>query len=181
MKKYLSIISMAIAILFLSSCSAKVYSLQGNYDNQNKSIETTSSFDDVWNKVIDFFAINNIPISTLEKASGIISATQITIDDSSVAIEDKTGQIQNKNAWIAVPYDKDRIGGTVTCSFNVRVRQGENGKVYIGVNIGNIVCYPIVEFRDPLTFKKSPLQCRYTISGCASTGIFEKRLLELFK
>lgn len=181
MKKYLSIIFMTAAIFCFSSCSVKTYSLQGNYDNQNKSIETSSSFDDVWNKVIDFFAMNNIPISTLEKESGIISASQITINATSVAVEDKSGQIKNENAWIVVPYAKDRIGGTVTCSFNVRVRKNNNGKTFIGVNIGNIVCYPIVVYRDPLSLKKSELQCRYTVSGCASTGLFEKQLLELFR
>lgn len=181
MKKFLSITLMATAMLSLWSCSPKTYPLQGNYDNQNKFIETSSSFDDVWNKVIDYFAMNNIPISTLEKASGIISATQITIDDSAVAIEDKSGQIHNQNAWIAVPYAKDRVGGTVTCSFNVRVRENDNGKIYIGINIGNIICYPKIEFVNSFTFRKEILQTNYTVSDCASTGLFEKQLLELFK
>lgn len=58
------------AICCLSSCSPKVYGLRGNYE-VTKNIETSSFFDDVWNRVIDFFAESNIPVATLEIASGM--------------------------------------------------------------------------------------------------------------
>lgn len=61
----------ALIITLLSSCipSKKVAYLTGDY-NINTSIETDKSFDEVWDKVIDYFSVNGIAISTLEKIVG---------------------------------------------------------------------------------------------------------------
>lgn len=55
---------------------AKMYPLRGQYKVEN-TIETTSSYEDVWNKVINFFASNNIAISTIDKSSGIVAANDV--------------------------------------------------------------------------------------------------------
>lgn len=58
------------------SCMPKMYPLRGQYKVEN-TIETTLSYEDVWNKVINFFASNNIAISTIDKSSGIVAANDV--------------------------------------------------------------------------------------------------------
>ena len=166
-------------VLSVSSCSPKVYGLRGNYQTIN-SIETNSSFDDVWNRVIDFFAESNIPVATLEKASGIIVASHVNISNTLVAVENEQGVISDKNAWFVFPYEKNLIGGRVECSFNVRVRKQENGKTYISVNLGGIAGYKSVEYLSTLTFRKEIIN-QTVPSTCYSTGKFEQDLINMFK
>ena len=180
MKSKLTLMAMLFAaVLSISSCSPKVYGLRGNYE-VTKNIETSSSFDDVWNRVIDFFAESNIPIATLEKASGIIVASHVNIENTLVSVENEQGEISDKNAWFVFPYEKNLIGGRVECSFNVRVRKQENGKTYISVNLGGITGYKSIEFLNALTFRKEFIN-QTVPSTCYSTGKFEQDLLNLFK
>lgn len=180
MKLKLSFLVLFVASVFaISSCSPKVYGLRGNYQTIN-SIETNSSFDDVWNRVIDFFAESNIPVATLEKASGIIVASNVNIPETLVSVESEQGTIRDNNAWFVFPYEKHLIGGRAECSFNVRVREQGNGKTYISVNLGGIVGYKSVEFLNTLTLRKDVIK-QVVPSQCYSTGKFERDLLNLFK
>lgn len=165
------------AICCLSSCSKKVYGLRGNYDAVT-SIETNSSFEDIWNRVIDFFAENNIPIATLEKASGIVVANNVNISQSRISIENEQGRMVDKNAWFVFPYEKKFVSGKVQCSFNVRVRKQENGKNYISVNLGGISGYKSISVFNPVSLKTSIIE---NAAPCYSTGKFEEDLLNLFK
>ncbi|MDE6069610.1 MAG: hypothetical protein K2F92_01850 [Alistipes sp.] len=165
------------AICCLSSCSQKVYRLRGNYDVVT-SIETNSSFEDVWNRVIDFFAENNIPIATLEKASGIVVANSVNIPESRISIEDEQGRILDRNAWFVFPYEKKFVRGKVQCSFNIRVRKQENGKSYISVNLGGISGYKSISVFNPVNLTTNIIE---QAAPCYSTGKFEEDLLNLFK
>lgn len=181
MKAKFTLMALLFATAFaISSCSPKVYGLRGNYDVTNNSIETSSSFDDVWNRVIDFFAESNIPVATLEKASGIIVANNVNISNTLVSVENEQGVIADKNAWFVFPYEKGLIGGRVVCSFNVRVRKQENGKTYVSVNLGGITGYKSIEYFSSLTFRKETIN-QPIPSACYSTGKFERALLNLFK
>lgn len=165
------------AICCLSSCSQKVYGLRGNY-NVVTSIETNSSFEDIWDRVIDFFAENNIPIATLEKASGIVVANNVNISESLISVENEQGKILDKKAWFVFPYEKKFVSGKVQCSFNVRVRKQENGKNYISVNLGGISGYKSVLVFNPVSLKTNITE---QATACYSTGKFEADLLNLFK
>lgn len=68
----------------------KMYPLRGQYKVEN-TIETTSSYEDVWNKVINFFASNNIAISTIDKSSGIVAANDVVFWKTCLTMEDKRG------------------------------------------------------------------------------------------
>lgn len=177
MKKIL--LSMVLCTTLLTSCGVSSYPLRGNYQPE-KFMETNSSFDKVWSNVIDFFAINSIPITTLEKSSGIIVASNISIDDKLVTIEDQQGKLTNPDAWFVLPYEKGRVGGRVTCAFNVRVKESENGKVIININTSNINGYGISFVMDRFTLKKD-----YVIDAistqCVSTGKFEQDLMNYMK
>lgn len=171
--KTVTIFLVAALSLLLSSCSPKVYSIRGEY-NVTKYTETTSSYDEVWDKVIDFFAINNISISTIEKSSGIISANDVVIGKSNLSVEDKMGVIENRNAWFVMPYSsKNTKPVSVQCSLNVRVSEMKDGKVSIAINIGNIMGKVITSNLAGLMI--------YPSSNFQSTGVFERTLLDMFK
>lgn len=161
----------AVAMLF-ASCSPKIYTLQGTY-NVTKYTETTSSYDEVWDKVIDFFATNNISISTIEKSSGIIAANDVVFGQSNLSMEDKMGVIQNPNAWFVMAYNKNNTKPlSVQCSLNVRVSETQNGKVSITINIGNITGKVI---------NSSIAGLMVYSANFKSTGVFESTLLDMFK
>lgn len=165
--------------LGLYSCASTVSMIRGQYSVVN-SVTTTSSFEDVWSRVIDFFAENNIPIGTIAKDSGIITATNIRFGDNLVSYEDKYGQIVNPNAWFVLPYMKDVVGGRADCSFNVRVRKNDNGTCSIQVNLSNITGYYNIEWLNTMNFKKEIIE-NTVPKPCSSTGAFENALLALFK
>lgn len=160
----------AVAMLF-ASCSPKIYTLQGTY-NVTKYTETTSSYDEVWDKVIDFFATNNISISTIEKSSGIIVANNVLFGADNLSIEDKMGVIGNPQAWFVMPYNKNTRPISVQCSLNIRVSKINDDKVSININIGNI------------TGRASKHTMYGDITGLArfySTGVLEETLLAILK
>lgn len=168
-----------LCVVIASSCSPKVYTIQGSYSAKN-SVETEKSFDQVWNNVIDFFAENNIPIATLEKESGIIVASNVNIDGNAVSREDENGKIINPNAWFVTPYTPNKNASTpkVSCTFNVRVRKMDTGKTYISVNLSNINAIATIAQFNPHTFITT---YRDIIIECKPTGKFESDLLNLFK
>ncbi len=165
-------------VIIASSCGSSQPILRGNYTINKTSITTSSAFNEVWNKVIDFFAEQSIPIATLEKESGIIVASNITIKYPLCAAEDEYGDLTKPNAWFAFPYTKKGVNHKVTCSFNVRVRETEDNKTYISVNISNISGEYQLEYIDNF-FQKHLTP--YTAIQCEPTGKFERDLLNLFK
>lgn len=180
MKNHLikNLFSIALAVLFLfGSCSSKVYNITGVYDN-NKTFETSTSYDKVWDNAVDYFARTNLTISTLDKTSGIIAVNKAFISRSYVGVEDKNGNINNPNAWIVLPYAKDLIAGEVTCSVNVRIKKMENGNTSISINLGQILCNNI--YKNWLSVTGETYITTPT-NRCASTGVFENMLYEIIK
>ena len=175
MKVKLLLMSLLLMPLFIACGVATT--LKSNY-RAVTSIETATSYDEVWNRVVNFFAMNNLPINVLEKDSGIIAANINLIGEPYVTVEDKLGQPENPKAWFVMPDRNQFLRGKVSFSFNVRVQKMVSGITRININIGNIVGYRSVKVFFMYTFteewEKSPVQC-------ASTGILESELLNLFK
>lgn len=170
MKKKLFLL--ALSCMVLSSCmTTKIPHLVGNY-TATTSIETDKSFDEVWGKVIDFFATSGIPISTLEKASGLIVSNKVALEGMTTT--EKDGVILNPNAYIVIPYVKGSTNLQVTSDFNVRVKE-QNGKVLISVNLPNIKAqlYVLEGLYVRVPTAKS--------IEAKSTGVFENGLLNLLK
>lgn len=178
MKKVLSLPLLVLSLLVFNSCSTQSYSIRGNYSPLN-SVTTSTPFENVWIKVIDFFAENSIPITTLSKESGLIVANDIQFGENVVSYEDSHGQIVNKNAWFVLPYSKQAIGAKATGAFNVRVKTTDNGKTYIQINCSNHVGYYKIQYIDNF-FQKHIIWNTYP-RECKSTGQFEKKLLDMFK
>ena len=168
----------------MTSCSPTLLVLKSSYPIDNTVVVNTS-YDAVWANVVDFFAMNNLPIGVLEKDSGIIVASNVNIGESLVTMEDENGTVMNPSAWFVMPYlNKFNgfkcVGNKATCSFNVRVRKVDDTKTSISVNLGTIQGIRILELINTLTFKKY-LEDMPSKETCVSTGIFEKDLLNLFK
>ena len=149
------------------SCMPKMYPLRGQYKVEN-TIETTSSYEDVWNKVINFFASNNIAISTIDKSSGIVAANDVVFWKTCLTMEDKRGVIENPQAWFVMPYEKNTKPVSVQCSLNVHVIDTNDGRVSITINIGNIRGKEITSNFTGLAI--------YPSYNFSSTGKFEKTL-----
>ena len=173
MKKIIKLALLSAIFLTLSSCSPKIYSVVGTY-NVIDSAETTLSYDEVWNNVIDFFATCNIPIATIEKASGVIVTRPIDFT-SKVAIENSEGRIYDKTAWFVAPYQDRCQIISVIGHFNVRVRQLTNGNTYIAINMGKVE--GVSEYYD-IWWTGGIYTYHFE---CRSTGVFENMLLSLFK
>ena len=170
MKKKLFLL--VLSCVLLSSCTTtKISSLTGTY-SVNTSIETDKSYDEVWGKVIDYFATSGIPISTLEKASGLIVSNKVALENMTTT--EKNGVISNPNAYIVIPYVKNSSHLQVTSDFNVRVTE-QNGKVVISVNLPNIKAQlDVLEGLYMRVWTPKSVEAK-------STGVFEKTLLDLFK
>lgn len=184
MRHKLFYLIITLASMMFASCGPTTYVLKGNYA-ANNSIETETSYDAVWNNVIDFFAMNNLSIAVLEKDSGIIVASNATIGESLVTMEDENGKVMNGSAWFVMPYlNKSNgfkcVGNKAVCTFNVRVRKIEENKTFVSINLGGIQGIRVFEGVNALTFQKSRFDAEST-SPCISTGKFERDLLNLFK
>ncbi len=178
-----SLIASIFITLFTSCSTTKITTIKGEYIVNNKT-ETSTPYDKVWANIIDFFATNHIPISLLDKDSGLIIANEIVIGGELVSPEDLEGNLRYPNAWFVIPYGSiDVIGGKVTCSFNVRISSMDNGNTSISINVADPSCVPIKEFSYndiSLSEQTGTIVCRYKVQ-CKSTGRFEKELLDLFK
>lgn len=59
-----------------------------------------ASFDAAWDAAIDHFAENNIPIATIERASGIIATTQLGVDPEIAEVSSDCGTGSGVNSTI---------------------------------------------------------------------------------
>lgn len=160
-----------ITVFCISCTTNKVASLTGNYDIVYTA-ESDKSFDEVWNKVIDYFAITGIPITVMEKASGFIVSKEMSLND--MVTMEKDGVLLNERSFVVIPYASNIVYMKASSDFNVRVKE-ENGKVTIMVNLPNIFVQRTLK---PTGFQMFSEPERVEAK---STGAFERGLLELFK
>lgn len=161
-----------LTVILMSSCgTTKLTHLIGTYDI-NTSTETDKTFDEVWDRVIDYFAVTGIPIVTLEKSSGLIVSNQVSLKE--MVTMEENGKPKNGSAYIVIPYAKNTTFMDATSDFNVRVKE-RNGKVVVSVNLPNISA------RRTIKPKGLQMMSFPDLVQAKSTGVFEKGLLDLFK
>ncbi len=162
MKKIMTICIVCLCVVMISCLPSNV--LVGNYQ-ESFTTKTDKSYDEVWNNVIDFFALSGIPINTFEKASGLIVANKVKVS----LTEEINGMPSDENAYVVIPDISSSYKAEATATFNVRVRDnGDYIQVYVNMHDIN-ACWI-----DPFYNNVHPIIGK-------STGVFEQELLELFK
>lgn len=172
MKKLL----LLVPILFsLYSCGSSL-KLKGDYPDINSYFtETTDSYDQVWDRIIDFFAISGVPISNIDKESGLIVSSKFSFINNYT--REVGGKPLNPDAYVVIPTVRGALffnilepTAVITGSwimegdFNVRIKKIKGDLTSINVNLVNLICI--------YNWDRIPMK---------STGIFEKSLIELFK
>lgn len=177
-----------VFLFFLSSCSSDVFPVKGNYPPAPIFHFSDRSYDEVWDKLVDFFAQKGYSISLLDKASGIIISGNHRFD---ATIEKKEGGLEDPEAFIVVPktssinslqlvavsggqYDsKKKISVTypVYGEMNVRIKKTNSG-TSINTNIVNV-------YYESIGSNKIIVKNR--LNGYRSTGILEKFIADQIK
>lgn len=171
-----------LATILLPSCGSYKPIFMGTYPQSMRTEETSKSVDEVWSKVIDFFASEGIAINIIDKSSGLITSERTPFTEMTTE-EDGKGNLINPNAYIVavplaggfgnkLPLDNGRYN--ITASWNVRVKNID-GKTSITVNVVNLTG----SYQNPTSkFSSSgtivPVQVK-------STGVFEESILNLLK
>lgn len=172
MKRILTI----LAACFLIACSpTKVTPITGTYLKPPFILNSSSSFNTVWDKLIDLFAQKGLPIKIIDRTSGLIISDRSIL---SATYELKVGGLKDSTALIVLPkfYDPNSrktstvaMGGQVTGEWNVRIKEAD-GKTAINVNIVNVR----YEYYDLATKRAREV----IATSYQSTGIFEKLIAE---
>ena len=155
------LITLCVANLLVSCGTLQ---LTGTYPNPHHFGYSEFSYDQVWSKVIDYFAMEGIPIETIDKSSGLIVSSKMSFKD--VHTKEVKGVPLNPDAYVVIPsvlgygiYD-----WTMDGNWNVRIKESD-GRISINVNIVNLNCYG--------NHQNSIIQV-----PIKSTGKFESKLLD---
>lgn len=167
-----------ISTLFLLGCGSKVIPLKGKYLEPPYQIQTSKSFAQVWDNLIDIFAQKGLSIKIIDKSSGLITSDRSLL---STTIEKKDGSLENPEAYIVVPqiympgpmkYTPITNSSDVVGEWNVRIKE-VNGETLINVNIVNVQ-YSYYDSSTKLTKQAN-------LTNYKSTGVFEKFITDLIK
>ena len=169
----------AIATIASLACATtkSIPTLKGSYVDAPYTIKTTSSYDQVWSKLIDLFATKGIAIKIIDKSSGLITSEPVSFSNS-YATENSKGEISSKKAFVVIPKITDGLGrvlepNSVSGDWNVRIKATEGGTT-INVNLVNLKCFVIT---PPSQYSKG-YSTDYPIK---STGVFEQLISDDIK
>lgn len=167
MKK--NFVLLLLTSLILTSCAT--LKLKGEYpDSSHFSKETNMNYEEVWAKVIDYFSITGMPITTIDKTSGLICSRVSFINSYTREVK---GKPLDKNAYVVIPTVRSYLGNILepkakltgawemTGFWNVRIKTNGD-KTIVNINMTDLHCTYNNTSRIPIK----------------STGIFEKSLLQ---
>jgi hypothetical protein len=112
----------ALAAISLTACAKIPPAQPPGPAPTREALTVNASFGRTWDAVIDYFARNNIPIRTIERASGIIAADAASVDAASAVEWADCGQaarltkVRNGQVWRLAPVAAERA----TYNFLVR-------------------------------------------------------------
>lgn len=174
--KKLFLLILPVCLLMVSGCSS--IRLKGTYPGSHFSTETDLGYEEVWNKVIDYFAMNGIPISVIDKNSGLIVSSNV--DFVNTCTREVDGKPLDADAYVVIPTVRGGFGNILTPNssswdilgqWNVRIKDN-NGKTSVSINMVKLDCiHRTRSLYGGSTEEKIPVK---------STGVFENRLLQYF-
>lgn len=144
MKKTFVIVGIIVLAAFFVSCSSM--RLTGKYAGMNHSFaETTLPYEEVWTRVIDYFALSGIPISTIDKSSGLIIASRISFLNHYTREVD--GKPLSPDAYVVVPTVRGMLftitpPTSIDGDWNIRIKE-QDDRVIVNVNLVNLNAYII--------------------------------------
>ncbi len=173
----MKLLTFLIACLFLSYCTPhKIIQVSEDYFDP-KTIETTSSFDQTWDKLIDLFAQNGLSIKLIDKSSGLMVSERALLPST---IELDPGKLKNPKAYAVSPKVSSATRNKplyyeLTGEWNVRLKRSDKGTL-IYVNIGNVEGKSVSfdEHENAIVYTK-------LCPNCKSTGVFEDMIAGVIK
>jgi hypothetical protein len=135
-------------------------------DNHNivKSKTFNQNYEEIWSRVIDWFAKNNIPIKNLEKASGFIN-TETGYGIDSNYCDCGIIEIARTKYVIADKYNNDIVG-----NYNIVVKKFNDSLTKVDVNMF---------FRTVVVYNNSLSPGTTTKKvDCISKGVYENSLFQ---
>jgi hypothetical protein len=169
--------SSSILLLSLIGCTTtKIVPLKGVYENKPFEIISDTPKDQVWDKIIDFFAQNGLSIKIIDRSSGLIISDRSSLNWT---FENNNGELIKPLASVVIEKIID-IGtkkpirpSSVTGDWNIRIKQLPDNKTSINVNLLHIEATGYtIKFGEGVT--------QYAIKG-KSTGNFEKLISDKVK
>ena len=166
----------AVTLLLFSGCATKVIPLKGHYVDKPYEIISDKTKDQVWDKIIDFFAQNGLSIKIIDKSSGLITSDKTRL---SWTMENKDGTLFKPDRWIVI--EKISLLGSgafvtptsVTGDWNIRIKDAGDNKTIINVNLVNI--------QAKATYSNGREILQEIEIKALSTGIFEKTIADAVK
>ena len=172
MKKKL--LGLGLIVILFSSCSVG-YKLTGNYPITGESVLIDKTFEEVWSKTIDYFALNGVPISTIDKSSGLIVSSKMDLTNS--YSRESNGELLNPKAYVVIPTVRGGFGNILEPTsaitgnwdmigdFNVRIKNTDSNNILVNVNLLNLNCF----YSAGRSTVKIPI---------STTGVFEKEMIK---
>lgn len=166
-----------ILLLAVSSCGVKSYPIKGTYLDKPYETTVTKTKEQVWERIIDFFATTGISIKLIDRGSGLIMSEKSELKWS---YEKPNGALDDPTAWVVVPRMIDKASNQpyrnvkVTGDWNIRIKEAD-GKTTINVNLVNINSVA------PVYGMWAVEANNMAISGTRSTGVFEKMIADIIK
>lgn len=176
MTKLKSLFPIFISSMFLlAGCAIKTIPIKGKYLDKPYEVISDKSKEQVWDKIIDFFAQKGLSIRIIDKSSGLIISDKTAL---TWTFEDSKGNLINPDAWIVIEKSIDPgpnkliKPASVSGDWNIRIKELPDNKTSINVNLVNIKA-------------KSGYQGKYAANEydikALSTGNFEKLITDQIK
>ena len=131
------IIILLVILATLSSCAST--RLLGEYPSQAYSATTSKSAEEVWNNIIDWFFSTKTPISLIDKASGIITSSKISLRASTT--DEFNSAPRYKSKYVVVPEGIDPYHMFISGRVMARVKS-EGDKTKVSVFLSDLECIP---------------------------------------
>jgi hypothetical protein len=180
MKKLSLIASSVTLVLVLNSCGPTFNSIpiRNTYLTTPFTTYSDQSMEKVWSNIIELYATNGLSIKLVDKSSGLIISEQVSFMDD-YAVEGPGGKLSNPDAYVVL---EKKTGGfglpiapqKVLGQWNIRVKETENNKVLINVNLTNLKG----EFYSPGGRYDAPVSLAFR---GVSTGNFEEIIAQAIK
>lgn len=171
-------ITLLFFLISLYSCSFQYDALKGNYEPGEKTYFSSLSYDTIWDKTLEFFSRNEIPLQVSDKGKGIIFS-ETAYFTQNYTQEDGGGTLKNPDAYIVCNRlhkgkKNDFSPDMITGNYNIHlIKNGHKTK--ITVELVNLSAVKSVKGtnNDGAYVNKNTISF-YT----KSTGVVEKKIAE---